>query len=883
VFTRFRSWLRRLLRRGAAERELDEELSSYLDHLIDEKIAAGTPPEAARRAARLEMGAVDDTAEQVRDARAGAGFDRLVRDLRFAARSFRRTPGFTALALGMLALGIGGNAVVFSLVNAVIFRPLPYPEPDRLVMVLEAPADNSEDFYIVAGSNYRDWTRLSRSFQSMALYEYLPFNLSGDTEPEAVGGLRTTSGLFEALGVAPALGRGLLPSDDVPGAAKVVMLSDRLWRRRYGADSGLVGGTVRINQEPYTVVGVMPRDFAFPSTSEEVWVPMGEAPEDQSRGSHSFFAMGRLADGVGFSDALTEMRAIGDRLREEYPVANRGETATVIPMADFWTKELTATFRLLFLAVGLVLLIACANVANLLIARGATRHRELAVRLALGGSRRVVQAQLLTESALLALAGSAVGLALAWATIPVLLQVLPAAIRNVPFRDLSTISLDWWVVTFTALIGIATALLSGLVPTFQVLPTSAGQVLKDREGRGATARGGHRLRKSLVSVEVALALVVLAAAGLLIGSMRRTLDVEPGFVPEGAMALQVQLPQPDFYGPAARTTFCDEVTTQVSGIVGVTAVSAVSMVPLSGANATRGFVVEGEPEPAPGATPSANYGVACAGHLGALGIRLIEGREFSSSDRANTPYVAILNEEAVRRYFPSGDPVGQRIKFGRFDSSSPWMTVVGVSADVRHLGLNRPISPYVFRPYTQAAWPWMNVVVRADGNPMPLAQPVRAALSRIGPEQPIQQAVPLTAMVERSVGYLRFPMLLFTAFAVMAMSLAALGIAGVAAQTVAQRTREFGIRRAVGATTPELYRLVIAGALAPVAVGLVIGIAGGIATTRLLRGLLYGIAPTDLRTFGAVAALLALVGVAASLVPARRAASLDPAVVLRDE
>ncbi|MEZ4589254.1 MAG: ABC transporter permease [Gemmatimonadales bacterium] len=883
MLTRLRAWLRRLRQGSAAERELGDELRSYLDHLTDEKIAAGMAPDAARRAARLEAGALDDAAERVRETRAGAWLDRMLRDLRYAARSFRRTPGFTALALATLALGIGGNAVVFSLVNAVLFRPLPYPEPDRLVMVMEAPADGSEDFYIVAGPNYRDWTRLTTSFEGMALYEYLPFNLSGTTEPEAVGGLRTTSGLFEALGVVPALGRGLLPSDDVPGAAKVVVLSDRLWRRRYGADSGLVGGTVRINQEPHTVVGVMPRGFAFPTTSEDVWVAMGEAPEDQSRGSHSFFAMGRLADGVGLSDALAEMRAIGDRLREEYPVANRGETATVIPMADFWTKELRGTFGLLFLAVGLVLLIACANVANLLIARGATRHRELAVRLALGGSRRAVQAQLLTESGLLALLGSALGLALAWATIPILLQVLPPGIRNVPFRDLGTISLDWWVVAFTALIGVTTALLSGLVPTLQVLPASAGQVLKDGEARGATARGGHRLRKGLVSAEVALALVVLAAAGLLIGSMRRMLEVEPGFVPERAMSLQVQLPQPDFYGPAVRTTFCDEVTTQVAGIAGVTAVSAVSMVPLGGANATRGFVVEGEPEPAPGAAPSANYGVACAGHLAALGIRLVEGREFSSSDRAGTPDVAIINQEAARRYFPSGDAVGRRIKLGRFDSSAPWMTVVGVSADVRHLGLNRPISPYLFRPYTQAAWPWMNVIVRADGDPMPLAQPVRAALSKIGPEQPIKEAVPLTTVVERSVGALRFPMLLFTAFALMAIALAALGIAGVAAQTVAQRTREFGIRRAVGATTLELYRLVIGGALGPVVVGLVVGVVGGVAATRLLRGLLYGIAPTDVRTFVAVAALLALVGVAASLLPARRAASLDPAVVLRDE
>lgn len=882
--TRLRSLIKNLLYRRRVERDLTAEVDSYLELLTAEKIAAGLTPAAARRAARLELGGAEVVKEEVRDARAGALLDEVSRDLRYAFRGLRRSPGFSGFAVVTFALAIGGITLVTTLVNAVLLKPLPYPDADRLVVVAEVDAQNRVGGYVVAAPNYQDWERRNRVFEGMALYEYVGFNLSGEGQPEQVGGLRVTSRLFEVLRATPLLGRGFVPMDDSGRSGRIVILSHRLWQRRYGGDSAIVGRAIRINKAPSVVVGVMPRGFAFPSGNQALWVPVGLTEEDQSRGSHSFWSVARLRDGISYRQARSEMGTIGDQLAREYPATNTGESANVIPLRDLWIHDVERIFQLLLVAVVLVALIASANIASLLVARGSVRRRELAARMALGGSRARIVAQLATESILLAALGAVGGLAIAMGGLPSLVRMLPDGVRNVPFRDLSAVSIDLLVFGVAAGVALVAGLLSGLVPAVAVLPETPGEVLQNAQSRGATARRGGRLRNVLVAVEVGLALVVVMGAGLLVVSMRKVLGVDPGLDPEKVIGFHVALPQPDFYGVPERPELCANVRQEVEGIPGVAATSAVSHLPLTGANASRSFVIEGRSDPGPGALPSGNYGVTCPEYFRTMGIPMLDGRDFLPTDRAGAPPVVIINESLARRYFPNETPVGRRIRFGRYDTTDePWVTIIAVVGNVRHSGLGAELRPYLYRPYSQTVWPEMTVVVQGAGNPLAFAAAVRKALARIVPEEPVGDVVSMGQVVDASLGYLRFPMTLFTVFAAIAVTLAAVGIFGVASQSVAQRRRELGIRRAVGATEGQLYRLVIAQTMVPVGLGIAGGIIGGLAAGRMLEGLLYGIGPTSLPTFGGGSLLLVGVALAAAVVPASRAARIDPAAVLRED
>ncbi|MEO8452762.1 MAG: ABC transporter permease [Gemmatimonadota bacterium] len=877
------SFLRNVFRPRAVERDLNAEVGSYLELLVEEKMTAGMAPEAARRAARLELGSGDDVKESVRDARAGAWLAQVVRDVRYGLRGLARTPVFTSVAMVTLALGIGGTTVIFTLVNAVLLRPLAYPEPDRLVMVMEANPKDLGDPNITSAPNYLDWERRNHIFQRMALYESRGFNLSGEREPEVVAGLRASSGLFEVLAVSPLLGRGFLPEDDLPEKNRIVVLSEGLWRHRYGADPEIVGKAVRINQEAYTVVGVMPRALAFPSRNEALWVPIGLNKNDRDRASHSFFAVARLKPGVSLTQAGADMRAIGDALAAEYPKDNEASTAVVFPIRDLWMTGARGLLRTLFGAVALVLLIACANVASLLAARGVVRRRELAVRIAIGGSRARIVSQLLIESVLLSGLGSLLGFGLAAAALPVLISMLPPQLSSLPFRELGTIAMDRWVFGFSVGVALLAGVVSGIAPALHVLPSGPSEVLKEGEARGSTARRGGRLRNGLVALEAGLAVVVLAAAGLLVVSIRKVLAIDPGLDPAGVVTMGMALPQANFYGPPARPQFCSRMAGEVGAVPGVTAVSAVSHLPLSGENASRSIVVEGLTSAARASERAPGYGVICPAYFRTMGIPLTGGRDFTAMDAVNAPAVVIVNETLKRRYFADVNPVGRRIRLGRLDEPSPWLTIVGVVANVRHSGLASEVDPYLYRPYSQAAWPSLHIVIKSERNDPGIVGPVRRALGRIEPEQPIEEAVPMPVVVERSLGFLRFPMTLFLAFALLSLVLAAAGIFGVASQSVAQRTRELGIRKAVGAKPADLYRLVIGQTMTPVAYGIGAGILGSLLAARMLRSLLFGIAPVSVATLVLVSLILAAVAALAVLVPAHRAAHLDPVVTLRDE
>lgn len=870
-----------LFRKQSLDRDLDEELASYEDLLTAERHAKGLSPDAARRAARLDIGGADAVKEAVRDVRAGAAIESLGRDLRYAVRTLARSPGFTAFTLLTFAVAIGGLTVIFSLVNALLLKPLPYPESDRLVMVLETDDADPIGGYTVAAPNYFDWHKENRVFSAMALYEYLGANLEGGAEPEQVGAIRVTGGVFELLGVSPLLGRGLLASDDAPGT-RVVVLSHRLWQRRYGADSSLVGKTIRINGQASQVVGVMPAGFAFPSTHQQIWLPINLNAEDQGRASHSFMVIARLKEGVSLATARSELRAIGNRLATAYPATNSNETANVFAMRDLWMQGAQGVLKTLLAAVALVLLIASANVASLLVARGAARRREIATRMGLGGSRARIVRQLVTESVVLSLTGAALGLGLAMVGTRALLGLFPQSLRNLPFRDLSTVSLDATVVGLAVVVALVAGIAAGLAPALTSLPAEPAELLRDAGARSTTARHTRRLKSALVGGEVALAMLVLVGAGLLIASIRRLQRVAPGLDPVNVMAVDVTLPQADFYGPAERVNLCADLSRETALVPGVVSTSAVSHVPLSGANAGRSFVLEGAPDPGPSNLPSASYGVACPGYFQTLGIPLLAGRDFTSADRASAPAVMVINEALGGKWFPGANPLGRRIKLGRFESDGPWITIIGVVGNVRHGGLAQPAQPYLYAPYAQAAWPRLTVMIRTSA-PLAGFAPLRQALRRAAPAEPIGDPFTMEQVVEGSLGHLRFPMVLFSVFAAMALALAALGCFGIASQAVVQRRRELGIRIALGARGGQVYRLVVGQTMVPVVFGLALGIVGAFGFARVLGSLLYDIAPGDPLTLVLGAALLGGVTVLACLIPARRAARVDPVLVLRDE
>jgi putative ABC transport system permease protein len=803
------------------------------------------------------------------------------RDLVYALRVLLSRRTFTVIAVLTLALGIGANTAVFSVVHTLLLAPLPFPDPDRLVMMWEADAKDESNLTIVSAPNWQDWSRESQSFTHTAIWENQRFNIGGDPDPEQVRGLRVSASVFPMLGIPPRLGRAFAPEEDGPGH-NVVVISDGLWRRRFGARPGVVGETMRLNGAPYEVVGVMPPSFAFPQKECAVWIPIAFTEEDASRSSHSFYAAARLKPEVEFASAKAEMRSIGGRLERLYG-SNRGDTATITPMNDLGVSQLRPTLYALLGAVGMVLLIACVNVANLQLAQASARQREFAIRSALGARRRRLASQLLAEALILAAAGGALGVTLAWAATMGLAQSLPPAIRLAPFRDGGVAPLDSPVLAFTAGLCVLTALLFSLAP---ILGTSrdTAAALKGTGDRGGTARF-TLLKSALVALELGLAVVVLAGAGLMIKSVIRLVAIDPGLDPHNVLTMDIALPQADLYGPPERKTFCQDVQREVAPLPGVVSVAAISHLPLSGANAGRSFAIEGRPEAAPGEGANAAYRLTCPGYFRTLGIPLVKGRDFSDRDATDAPHVVIVNETLAEKYWPAGDPLGKRIKFGRPDSDAPWMTIVGVARDVRHFGLDSAARREMFRPYAQAAWPGLTITIKTGVPPLSVAAAARAALARIDPDQPVSRVRPMQAVVQESIGSRRFPMLLLSLFSGIALLLAAIGVYGVVNQIVAQRTREMGIRLALGARAVQVTRLVLKRSLVPIAAGLGCGVVGALAAARLLASseLLFAVRSDDPGVLAAIVAVLATSAVAACLVPARRAASVDPLVILKEE
>jgi len=870
--------LRALLNRGGLDSQLDEELRYHLERQTAAHVAAGMSHEEARRAALREFGGVTQSKEQCREARGVRPFEDLRQDLVYGLRVLRRNPGFSLVAVFTLALGIGANTALFSITNAVVFRPLPYPEPERLVTVWECSAKSEEARVIVSPANYLDWREQARSFEEMGAYTEDFYNLSEEAaRPERVAGANVTPSLFRALGVRAVAGRVFTPEEAVPGTPTVVMLSYGLWQRRFGGDPNVVGKTVKLNGPEYIVVGVLPPDFIISPRHYEVFRALSfDETEKANRRGRYLTVIARMRPGVTAEQARAEMNALGLALARQYPDENAGRSATTDPLNRTITWNTRNTLLTLLGAVGFVLLIACANVANLLLGQAAGRRREMAVRAALGASRLRLVRQMLTESLTLSLAGGLAGLLLAKWGVRLLVALSPASLPRA-----EEAGLDARVLAFTLLVSLLTGVAFGLVPAIQASRVELTEALKS----GARGAGGGRpgfARGTLVAAEVALSLVLLVGAGLLVKSFVRLTEVNLGFDPTHVVAADISLPY-RYNTPEKRAGFYHELLTRVSALPGVSSAAVAQSVPLSGEEHGGRFKVVGR-EPGPdggdGGYGSIYHRVS-ADYFKTFGVRLLKGRGLTERDTATAPAVALVSETLARKVFPGEDPLGKQIVLTNAPERP--REIVGVVSDTRYVGPQREPFSEIYVSYLDDSWHHMSLAVRAGGDPAALVNAVREQLAALDADVPLANVKEMNEYVKDSFGPQRFSALLFTLFAAAALLLAALGVYGVISNTVARRTHEIGIRVALGARGRDVLRLVVGQGMRPVLLGLLAGLAGAFALTRLLESLLYGVSALDPSVFAGVSLLLAAAALCACYLPARRATRVDPSAALRHE
>jgi putative ABC transport system permease protein len=878
-FPRLASLLRNLLHKQREERELDDEVRAHEQLLVDEYIQAGMNPQEARRQARLELGGVEQVKEQVRKIRAGQLLETLGCDVRYAARMMRRSPAFTTTAVLTLALGIGANTAVFSVVNTVLFRPLPYPDSDRLVQIWSTNPNTNRWGMWTAYPRFEDWRRQNTVFEEMATARTWVINMNGGEHPESLFGVITSSQLLQLLRVQPMLGRGFLPEEDQPGHDHVIILSYGLWQRRFGSDRAVIGRTVDVDQQDYTVIGVMPSDFRFPpelpaSYRVDAWFPPAPDPSRNERGSNNYYTFARLKPGVTLAQAQAEMDAINQGLAEKYST-DRGLGVKVVGWRRQVGSEVRPALLILLGAIGLVLLIACANVANLLLARGAARQRETALRQALGAGHTRLVRQFMTESMLLAVFGGFTGLLLAYQGLDLFIRLAP----DIPRLNETTI--DPHVLIFSAVLTLGTGLIFGIAPALQGSRTDLQDSLKESGGRLTIGATRARFRSVLVVVEMALALMLLAGAGLLVRSFVRVQQVDPGFNPKNLLTAFVMLPPSKYPEPWRQALFFHELTDRITSLPGVECAGAADSVPML-TNDTGPVSIEGHPVGPDEVEIQAERPKITPDYFRAMGIRLLRGRTFTWADNEGSLPVAIINESAARQYWPNEDAMGKRVKLE--DGSAPvWRQVIGMVGDVRQDSLVKAGRPEVYAPLLQAPVPYLVLAVRTRAEPTALTAAVRHAVMAVDRDQPLFRIQTMQQVVEDSVAGRRFQMSLLGIFATIALGLAAIGIYGLMSYTVNQRTHEIGIRMALGARREDVLNLVVRHGMMLAIAGVVLGTVGALLLTRLLSGMLYGVAVNDPTTLLSVATLLIGVAALASFIPARRATRVDPMVALRYE
>jgi putative ABC transport system permease protein len=802
--------------------------------------------------------------------------DSILKDLRFALRGLAKHPGFTGLAVIILALAIAATTSIFSVVNAVLLRPLPYPEPERLVVINEVNPQQGPQPFELSYLNWLDVRQQSKSFEEIAGVTFSSYVLDVQGEPSRTVAMGVSANLFPLLRAQAAQGRTFLPEDEKPGANRVAVVSHRFWQR-YFLNQSLNGQGIKLDNQGYAVVGVMPAAFQFPDDKMDVWVTFGPDSGDrpfQNRAVHFIFSLGRLKPGVSQAQAANELTTIFARIQEQHANEDSGHSVTLTPLHERITGDLKPALFVLLGAVIFVLLIGCANVANLQLARTSSRGREMAIRVALGASRWRVIRQSLVESLLLSLIGGAIGFLLAMWTITWLLLHLPEG-----FPRASEIGVNAAVFGFTFAVSVLTGIVFGLVPAIQAARTDVNDALKS--GGKGSINSGSRLRRVLVVTEVALSLMLFIGAGLLIKSFWRLTNVNPGFQADHLLTLHVSLPEQKYSEPAQVIDFFKKVPERLAALPGVKAVSAVNRLPISGGDPHGDLTIEGRTFGA-GEAPGVSYRRILPNYFRAMGIPLLQGREFDDRDTGGKPDVVIVNQKMAQRYWPDGDAIGKRIKIGP-PEHEPWVTIVGVVGNVNHTGLDAEPDLATYEPHAKRPWSEMTLLVRTVGDPLSLAAPVQRELKNAEKEILIEDVVTMNRRLDLSVAPQRMNVVLLATFAFIALVLAAAGIYGVMAHSVAQRTQEIGVRMALGAQLRDVMKMVLRSGMSLALLGILIGLAGAFGLTRLMSKLLFGVTPTDAVTFASVAAILFAVAFLACYIPARRATRVDPSIALRYE
>ena len=887
------AWRRYLRFWGAnVDADVDDELQFHLDMRARDYEARGLTSRDAREAAAERFGNVQGIGGALRahDRRRERGRQRkehmsdLTNDIRYGLRAFGRAPAFTTISLLTIALGIGATTAIFSVVNAVILRPLPYPEADRIVQVW---MDNrrtglKEDLH--SWPNWADLREQNQVFSSMAAYAPGGFNITAgcretECEPRRVAAAYATADLFEVLRIAPAMGRAFTPQETEPGRDGVVVISQGLWTDFFGADRNIIGRTVRLNGRERTVIGVMPPAVAFPSRDTDVWVPLAFSQEEkQFRSSFGLWAVARLKPGVEFSRAVTDLTTIGRRLEQQY-AENRDLGVYLVPLPEQVVgRTVRTSLWVMLAAVGAVLLIACANVANLMLSRAAVREREISVRVALGAARTRLIRQLLTESVLLAVIGAALGVGLAWVGLRVLTGLAPADIPR-----LDQVRIDLRVLGVALGLAVVTGIAFGLAPALQSSRAAVGNALREGIRGGTSGRRAQRLRRTLVAAQIALVVVLLTGAGLLVRSFVRLQRVYLGFRPDNLVTMRLSLPGAKYGTPESRMGFFDALLDRTRQLPGVQGAAFIEDIFLTATPTSTNFAIDGREMTEEERGIEVPLDAVSSDYFRVMGIPLREGRTFTAADNRTAPPVVIVNENMARRFWPNERAVGKRFKYGSADSQAPFMTIVGVVADMRRTGFDAPVRYETFRPHTQRTVGSLTLVVRAAGDPLRLVPSIRAQLKSIDPDQPVFEVASMDQLLGSMVAQRRFSMALLGTFAALALVLGIIGVYGVTAYLVAQRTREVGVRLALGARPAQVVGMVVRQGMFVAGAGLAVGLAAAAAAGRLMTGLLYGVSPHDAWTLAAVTVVIGVATLAANWLPALRSAHVDPLTALRSE
>src|ERR1043166_8693613 len=807
--------------------------------------------------------------------------DSLLRDLKFSVRSLLKYPGFAVVAVFTLALGIAANTTIFSTVDALIRHPFSFPNQERLLVLWEKNAAVGTNPGSVAPGNFTDWSEQNRSCEKLVAIEQDAFDLADGSRPERFPGYGVTEGFFDVLGVKAARGRTFLPEESQPGHEQVVVLKNSFWQQHLNGDPEIIGKTITLNRKPFTVVGVMAADFNYPFNGGEMWTPrIFDKDEIHDRGSHYLRVIGLLKPGVPLAQAQAEFRNIASRAQQQFPETNSGRSTSVVTLTDDAVRGARTGVPILMGAVVFVLLIACANVANLLLVRAASRQRETAVRLALGASRSRLVRQALTESVLLGLLGGALGLFVSVWRIQALAHGIPEGFSKF-IPGWGRLGLNLNVLAFTFIVSLLAGMFAGMASVWHSTRTNLNEALK-AGGRGDSGRGGHkRLRSTLVISEVALSLVLLISSGLMVRSYAQLTRSELGIRPDNVLALETSLPRDDYKEKERRIEFYQQLLNRVSGLPGVVKVGAVDIVPFSSSDNGDTFEIVGQAPFPKDQRPITSVRATTPGYFDAIGTSLRHGRLITEQDDARSKPVVLVNETFARRFMPNLAAIGQRLDFGGGEKEV--REIVGVVADVRNNDFDEQPDPTVYVPYSQKAFLTMNLVVRTTQDPTQITAAVRSEVSALGPGLPVSNVKTLSAMIDERISAKRLMTYILAVFALSALLLAAVGIYGVMSYAVAQRTQEIGIRMALGARAADVLQLVVKNGMSLALIGVAIGLAGAFGLTRLLANLLFHVSPTDVATFGVVSTVLVIVALLACYIPARRATKVDPLVALRDE